>query len=183
MSQFHNLFNTTRIPEFEKDMIYEEPTAKHIVVMRKGNFYAFDVLDKNNCIHSPKEIASSLKSILADNTEPAENPIGILTTTERDLWAVTRHHLSSIGNHDLLKTIDSAILLLVLDDDSIASDYRNLIRKFLHGNGANRWFDKSISLIVAKDGTAGVNFEHSWGDGVAVLRYFQVRIAVAPFRC
>jgi len=28
-------------------------------------------------------------------------------------------------------------------------------------------------LIVAKDGVAAVNFEHSWGDGVAVLRYFQ----------
>lgn len=36
-----------------------------------------------------------------------------------------------------------------------------------------RWFDKSVSLIVTKDGAAGVNFEHSWGDGVAVLRYFQ----------
>lgn len=35
-----------------------------------------------------------------------------------------------------------------------------------------RWFDKSISLIIAEDGTAGVHFEHSWGDGVAVLRFF-----------
>lgn len=35
-----------------------------------------------------------------------------------------------------------------------------------------RWFDKSVTLMVAKDGTAGVSFEHSWGDGVAVLRYF-----------
>lgn len=37
---------------------------------------------------------------------------------------------------------------------------------------AFRWFDKTFSLIVAGDGVAGVNFEHSWGDGVAVLRYF-----------
>lgn len=36
-----------------------------------------------------------------------------------------------------------------------------------------RWFDKSISLQVSKDGCAAVNFEHSWGDGVAVLRYVQ----------
>lgn len=36
-----------------------------------------------------------------------------------------------------------------------------------------RWFDKSFSLIVTKDGVGGLNFEHSWGDGVAVLRYFQ----------
>ena len=35
-----------------------------------------------------------------------------------------------------------------------------------------RWFDKSFSLLLAGDGKSGVNFEHSWGDGVAVLRYF-----------
>ena len=34
-----------------------------------------------------------------------------------------------------------------------------------------RWFDKSFTLIVAKSGQSAVNFEHSWGDGVAVLRY------------
>lgn len=36
-----------------------------------------------------------------------------------------------------------------------------------------RWFDKSFTLIVCADGTSGLNFEHSWGDGVAILRYFQ----------
>lgn len=39
------------------------------------------------------------------------------------------------------------------------------------GAGCNRWLDKSLSLIVSKEGRAGVNFEHSWGDGIAVLRY------------
>lgn len=28
-------------------------------------------------------------------------------------------------------------------------------------------------MQLSKDGAAAVNFEHSWGDGVAVLRYFQ----------
>lgn len=36
-----------------------------------------------------------------------------------------------------------------------------------------RWFDKSVSLQISKDGHAAVNFEHAWGDGVAVLRYIQ----------
>ena len=35
-----------------------------------------------------------------------------------------------------------------------------------------RWFDKNHTLIINKDGNAAVNFEHSWGDGVAVLRFF-----------
>ena len=33
-----------------------------------------------------------------------------------------------------------------------------------------RWVDKSFSLIMDGNGKAAVNFEHSWGDGVAVLR-------------
>ncbi len=35
-----------------------------------------------------------------------------------------------------------------------------------------RWFDKSFSLLLTKNAHAAVNFEHAWGDGVAVLRYF-----------
>ena len=27
-------------------------------------------------------------------------------------------------------------------------------------------------MIFSKDGQAALNFEHSWGDGVAVMRYF-----------
>uniref|UniRef100_A0A8C6ZQ79 Choline/carnitine acyltransferase domain-containing protein n=1 Tax=Nothoprocta perdicaria TaxID=30464 RepID=A0A8C6ZQ79_NOTPE len=50
-------------------------------------------------------------------------------------------------------------------------DSDELSHCLLHGNGFNRWFDKSISLIITGDGRAGINFEHSWGDGVAVLRF------------
>ena len=42
----------------------------------------------------------------------------------------------------------------------------------LHGDGRNRWFDKSFHYIVLPSGRAALNFEHSWGDGVAVLRCF-----------
>jgi len=34
-----------------------------------------------------------------------------------------------------------------------------------------RWFDKCFTLIITKKGHSAINFEHSWGDGVAVLRY------------
>lgn len=36
-----------------------------------------------------------------------------------------------------------------------------------------RWFDKSFQLVVTRGGYAALNFEHSWGDGVAVLRFFE----------
>lgn len=34
----------------------------------------------------------------------------------------------------------------------------------------NRWFDKSLSYIVTPSGRTALNFEHAWGDGVAVMR-------------
>lgn len=45
MSQYHSLFNSTRIPMIGKDILYNNPSGKHIIVMRQGHFYKFDVLD------------------------------------------------------------------------------------------------------------------------------------------
>ena len=98
-----------------------------------------------------------------------------MTTENRDTWAKARNDIINLSSKNAknLEMIDSALFCLCLDDHT--TDYERPvggIRKFLFDEGANRWFDKSFSLIVSKDGTAGVTFEHSWGDGVAVLRYF-----------
>lgn len=45
MSQFNNLFNSTRIPRLGKDKIAAYPEARHIVVLRNGYFYVFDAID------------------------------------------------------------------------------------------------------------------------------------------
>lgn len=177
MSQYKNLFHSTRIPELEKDRILHEPSARHLVALRNGHFYAFDVLDANDRIRSPKEIAACLKAILQDDRPPSEHPVGVLTTSERDHWARARAHLIDTGNREILKKIDTAVFTVILDDEVIGPDYNKLMEVYLHADGSNRWFDKSFSLIVSKDGYAGINFEHSWGDGVAVLRYLQVSIA------
>ncbi|XP_066586911.1 carnitine O-palmitoyltransferase 2, mitochondrial isoform X2 [Prorops nasuta] len=173
MSQYHNLFNSTRLPELGKDRIYQNTSEKHIVVSRRGHFYAFNVLDEAGYIHPPKEIAACLKSILDDNRPINIHSVGVLTASERDFWCRARYHLIDIGNRDVLKKIDSALFMVNLDDDVMQDNKSKLIRNFLHSDAINRWFDKSFSIICTKDGYAGINFEHSWGDGVAVLRYFQ----------
>lgn len=45
MSQYSSLFNSTRIPMINKDTLHSKPSGKHIIVMRRGHFYKFDVLD------------------------------------------------------------------------------------------------------------------------------------------
>lgn len=174
MSQYKNLFRSTRIPILDKDKICQYPDSKHVVVMRRGYFYSFDLFDMENKIKSPQYIATCLKTILSDSRPANEHPIGVLTSGNRDNWAKTRQHLLKIGNDNVVNKIDSAVFVLSIDDDDLLGEnYNNMLRKFLHSNGTNRWFDKSFSLLISGDGFAGINFEHSWGDGVAVLRFFK----------
>lgn len=120
---------------------------------------------------STEEIESGLKAILADDATPAPHPLGVLTTNGRTDWAAARAELiKNPANAENIKSIDSALFVVCLDDYSPKS-LEEGNRQLLHGDARNRWFDKSFSLIISKDGKAGINFEHSWGDGVAVLRF------------
>ncbi|XP_052778976.1 carnitine O-palmitoyltransferase 2, mitochondrial-like isoform X2 [Mya arenaria] len=173
MSQYANLFNSTRIPRHNKDELVVDETAKHLLVMRKGHMYLFDAIDRDGNIVSPDVVMAHIKYILDDPRPQNDNAIGVLTTLNRDKWATVRTQLCNAGvyNDGYMKLVDSALFVLVLDDDAPA-DPNAITRNFLHGDGTNRWFDKSFSLIITKDAKTAVNFEHSWGDGVAVLRYF-----------
>ncbi|KAG5878019.1 hypothetical protein JTB14_014260 [Gonioctena quinquepunctata] len=173
MSQYSSLFNSTRIPEIDKDRLVHDSSGKHITVQYRGHFYSFRVLTNTNEILPAAQILARLKFILEDDQPKCEFPVGILTTLDRNRWATVRHELGENGNHQHLKIIDSALFHVCLDSDSLGEDRYGIMRNFLHGDGENRWFDKSFSLQVSKDGHAAVNFEHSWGDGVAVLRYVQ----------
>ncbi|KAK2543146.1 Cpt2 [Columba livia] len=115
-------------------------------------------------------ITAHLKYILSDNSPAPAFPLGYLSSENRDTWALLRKNLLDNGNEEALQKVDSAVFCLSLDDFSV-KDFVHLSHTMLHGDGANRWYDKSFNLIITKDGTAGVNFEHSWGDGVAVLRF------------
>ncbi|XP_043941382.1 carnitine O-palmitoyltransferase 2, mitochondrial isoform X1 [Protopterus annectens] len=170
MSQYFRLFNSTRIPRPNKDELFTDERARHLLVMRNGHFFAFDVIDKDGNIVNPSEIQAHLKYILSDNRPPADFPLGYLSSENRNTWALLRQKLLENGNEETLKKVDSAVFCLCLDD-CLVKDYTDLTHTMLHGNGYNRWYDKSFSIIMTRDGTAAVNFEHSWGDGVAVLRF------------
>jgi carnitine O-acetyltransferase len=62
--------------------------------------------------------------------------------------------------------IDTALFVLCLDGDST-----DTARDLLCGAAGQRWFDKSIQLIVFPDGTYGLNGEHSKLDGMPTHRF------------
>ncbi|VDM96785.1 unnamed protein product, partial [Thelazia callipaeda] len=82
-----------------------------------------------------------------------------------------RTKLCAIGDNSRnLTLIDSALFAVCLDNEKSNHSDR-VIQSLLSGDDArNRWFDKSFQLIVDARGLATINFEHSWGDGVALLR-------------
>ena len=41
----------------------------------------------------------------------------------------------------------------------------------VHGAPGWRWFDKPCQIIVTKSGQVCMNSEHSWGDGIAMMRW------------
>ncbi|XP_074661867.1 carnitine O-palmitoyltransferase 2, mitochondrial-like isoform X2 [Tubulanus polymorphus] len=174
MSQFPRLFNSTRIPRLVKDELLTDETARHIAVQRKGHIYIFDVINEDGRIAPPGDIMANIQYILNDDIGECEHPIGALTSEHRDTWAQLRESLVNNGNEEALRLVDTAVFMLSLDDYSPKheTDVKGMSSQFLHGRASNRWYDKSFSLLFAADGTASVNFEHSWGDGVAVLRFF-----------
>jgi len=183
MSQYHNLFRSTRIPRQEIDELRKsESKSRHVVVQRGGHFWSVDVLDEAGGPVPPTQLRGALQAIIdADGaaggaqaqTAASACALGLLTSLPRNEWASARAALaaSSAVNQAALETIDSALFTLSLDRESpVGPEAVN--RCMLHGDGVDRWLDKSFTLIVTANGKAAVNFEHAWGDGVAVLRFF-----------
>ena len=181
MRQYPWLFQSTRIPRKERDENKRFPDSKHIVAIHKGHFYSFDVLDVSGEVVDGGVVKACIEEILSDCRAVNESSIGYFTSMDRSSWAEIRPELKAL-NPEMMYQIDSALFVLCLDEYDVSknehgipmSEYEAipLIRNGLHGEAYNRWFDKSFNLIITKNGKGAVHFEHSWGDGVSVLRYF-----------
>ncbi|EUC32635.1 hypothetical protein COCVIDRAFT_30936 [Bipolaris victoriae FI3] len=189
MYQYSRLFGTARIPTEHGCQIGQDPTSKHIVVMCHGQVYWFDVMDDNHdLIMTEKDIALNLQVIIDDAQEvpiqeAAKGAIGVLSTENRKVWAGLRdvlHREEGSNNSDCLNIVDSALFVLCLDytEPQTGADLcMNMLcgtskieRGVQVGTCTNRWYDK-LQIIVCKNGSAGINFEHTGVDGHTVLRF------------
>ncbi|KAF4123609.1 hypothetical protein GMORB2_6310 [Geosmithia morbida] len=189
MYQFSRLFGTARVPTEAGCQIQQDPSSKHMVVMCHGQLYWFDVLDDNSdAIMTERDIALNLQTIVDDAQqipiqEAAKGAVGVLSTENRKVWSglrdlLTREYASN--NADSLNIVDSALFVLCLDYTEPA-DVAALCQNMLCGTSlvekgvqigtcTNRWYDK-LQIIVCKNGSAGINFEHTGVDGHTVLRF------------
>ncbi|CAI2350314.1 unnamed protein product [Caenorhabditis sp. 36 PRJEB53466] len=174
MSQYKSLFCGSRIPKREKDVLYVDAKQKHFIAIYKGIPYAVRIFDDSGALLEAEDVHASLAWILKNGKEAKpEESVGALTSLDRDSWADARVELENAGNGAHLKKIDGGLFAICLDD--LKTQYhKRLVQSLLIGDEArNRWFDKCFQTIVDANGQATINFEHSWGDGVAVLRLME----------
>ena len=189
MYQFSRLFGTARIPTDTGCQIAQDGGSKHVVVLCKGQFYWFDVLDDNSdLIMSEKDIAINLQVIIEDaeripTQEAARGALGVLSTENRKIWSGLRDVLTreeGSNNAECLNIVDSAIFIVCLDytEPKNSADLcgnmlcgsSEVVKGVQIGTCTNRWYDK-MQIIVCKNGSAGINFEHTGVDGHTVLRF------------
>jgi len=190
MEQNKYLFATTRIPGTRQDTVrtpysdeWPGPSpARHIVVFHRGNMFRLDVLGPEGEPHSLDDLTAGLRSIMKAGAVRAEPDasVGHLTTKARAEWAASRQALLAChpGNAGALDLIESALFCLCLEDVS-PSSIKEACDHLLHGDSANRWFDKAVSLIVFANGTAGINDEHCMLDGTTVISFVDAVMAVS----
>ncbi|CAF3615540.1 unnamed protein product [Rotaria sordida] len=182
MDQYNKVLGICRIPAKSIDRLhlYNKNGHRHVAIFYRNNIYRLPVYDDQGNKLSADVIYNSLKK-LADLKESDEKStlIGHLTADERQLSAPIYEQLSSIPeNKNLFDTIFDSLLVLCLDesyqlsnDKTTGKDTKTLVGlNFLHGGGtkyntANRWFDKTLQIIVGPDGYSGVNYEHSLTEG------------------
>ncbi|KAI9149713.1 Carnitine O-acetyltransferase mitochondrial [Blastocladiella emersonii ATCC 22665] len=171
--QYNYMFNSSRVAVKPSDVAatYDPATHNHVVVLRKNQFFVFDLVDPNTgAVLSTADIHAQLDRIVALAGECKGLALGALTTENRDIWTDVRAKLTANpANAAALEKLESAVFAVCLDDAAPVTR-EEVGRALWHGDGRNRWFDKSLQFIVFANGKAGFNGEHSMMDATPTGR-------------
>ncbi|XP_075561613.1 LOW QUALITY PROTEIN: carnitine O-palmitoyltransferase 1, muscle isoform [Pelecanus crispus] len=189
-SQSERMFNTTRIPGKETDTLLHLVDSKHLAVYHKGRFYKVWLYYGGQLLRPP-DLELQFQRILDDPSppQPGEERLAALTAGERVPWAEARARFFSQGkNKASLDAIERAAFFLTLDEEEHGySPGREgcmdaYAKSLLHGQCYDRWFDKSFTLVVYKNGKVGANAEHSWADAPIIGHLWEFTLATDKFQ-
>lgn len=143
--------------------------------MYQGHFFSLDCFDDHGQRLTPRDLEHQLKDIVREARSVGDSgimgKIAVLTGGDRDAWAEARATLMRDRvSAASLEKIERAAFVVSLDEKAPecgpadASAPCPVANALIHGSGANRWFDKSFTLVVFGNGKSGLNVEHSFGD-------------------
>lgn len=102
-----------------------------------------------------------MEAILKSDAKPSvgEEHLAALTAGDRKTWAQVRSTVFAKGvNRASLHTIETSAFVLSLDDEPYEFDIKQPEKLdrygaiLLHGKGCDRWFDKSFTVCIGKNG-------------------------------
>lgn len=190
-AQYERMFNTTRTPGLETDVLQHWQDSEYVAVYHKGRFFRLWVYNAGRLL-SPREIEHQIQRILDDPSPPlpGEERLGALTAGDRVPWHQMRKQFFSSGiNKRSLDSIERAAFFVTLDEeeqgmkgDDPAGNLDRYAKSLLHGKCYDRWFDKSFSIVIYKNGKNGLNAEHSWADAPTIAHLWEFTLATDAFQ-
>lgn len=179
-TQQSEVFAASRIPGRNQDEIKVYPNSLHAIITCDRGVFPIDILwrpgtDGPVSALSFSDIYNQLVQVMDQPIAGKQNdPSAIcnLSAMERKAWAAMREEILGQGGAAAasLGLMESAVLTLCLEDchaPSELADILNAVR--LGGVGDSpclRYYDKVLNLVVFKDSTAGIVFEHCAVDGM-----------------
>uniref|UniRef100_A0A6Q2WPC6 Carnitine O-palmitoyltransferase n=1 Tax=Esox lucius TaxID=8010 RepID=A0A6Q2WPC6_ESOLU len=179
-AQCERIFNTTRTPG--------EETGKHTHTHTLNiDQYTVNTLPTVYVQYSLHDLYSKYTFTMIcrhDSTNVSSLEIYL---SLRIPWAKARKEYFSSGlNKRSLDCIEKAAFFVTLDDDEQgmmgedpAASLDRYAKSLLHGKCYDRWFDKSFSVVIYKNGKNGLNAEHSWADAPVVAHLWERRVTVS----
>ncbi|NP_001030097.2 palmitoyl thioesterase CPT1C [Rattus norvegicus] len=188
-AQYERMFNTTRIPGVEKDYLCHLQDSQHVAVFHQGRFFRVGTHSSNGLL-SPRALEQQFQYILDDPSPacPLEEHLAALTAAPRSMWAQVRE---SVKTHaaTALETVEGAAFFVSLDSEPAgltrenpAASLDTYAHTLLTGQGHDRWFDKSFTLIVFSNGKLGLSVEHSWADCPVAGHLWEFTLATECFQ-
>ncbi|XP_059788230.1 carnitine O-palmitoyltransferase 1, liver isoform isoform X4 [Balaenoptera ricei] len=209
-AQWERMFNTSRIPGEETDTLQHLRDSKHIVVFHKGRYFKVWLYHDGRLL-KPREIEQQMQRILDDPSEPqaGEAKLAALTAGDRYKekarplpvnkaaqpagrvpWAKCRQAYFGHGkNKQSLDAVEKATFFVTLDEteqgyreEDPVTSMDSYAKSLLHGRCFDRWFDKSITFVIFKNGKMGINAEHSWADAPIIGHLWEYVLATDSFQ-
>ncbi|XP_072310174.1 carnitine O-acetyltransferase [Eucyclogobius newberryi] len=183
MNQYYQVLSSCRIPGLKRDSIvnYAKNSSppKHITVVHNCQFFVLDVYNSDGIPLTVDQLCGQLEHICNSSRQTSSEPVGILTTLDRDSWGRTyQNFIKDKTNKDSVSAIQRSIFTVCVDGamPPVADDmYRSCAAvQMLHGGGSqwnsgNRWFDKTLQFIIGENGTCGANYEHAPAEGPPIV--------------
>uniref|UniRef100_A0A9J8AES3 Choline/carnitine acyltransferase domain-containing protein n=1 Tax=Cyprinus carpio carpio TaxID=630221 RepID=A0A9J8AES3_CYPCA len=174
-----------------KDSLIHWQDSEYVAVFHRGRYFRLWLYHAGRML-SPREIEQQIQRIM-DNPSPpvpGEAKLGALTAGDRIPWAQARKEFFSSGvNKRSLDCIEKAAFFVTLDDDEQgmrgddpAGNLDRYAKSLLHGKCYDRWFDKSFTVVVYKNGKNGLSAEHSWADAPIMAHVWEYVMTTDSFQ-